>query len=86
MRVLLLAMLLLVAPLHAGPDVPPLTELERLKIENVRLEGALIQRELDDWQAKKARLKLEIDAARPGWTWEPESGVFTATKPTKGDR
>lgn len=83
MRALLVALLLLVAPLAARSDAPPLTEVERLKIENVRLEGVILQTQFDAWQAKKAKLKADIEAARPGWTWEPESGTFTPVKPAK---
>ena len=83
MRIALLLALLLSVPLPARPDAPPLTEVERLKIENVRLEGVILQRQFDDWQAKKAKLKADIEAARPGWTWNPDDGIFTPVKPAK---
>lgn len=75
---LLLACLLLPLALIARTDTAtPLTELEALKIENVRLEGIVIQREVTDWQAKRVALIREIETARPGWTFNADSATFT---------
>lgn len=79
MRTLLLA-LALVASLGQTPTPTPYTEVETLRIENIALEGALIQRQLTDWQAKRAKLKADIEAARPGLTWDVDTGKF-APKP-----
>lgn len=66
-----------------APPVRPYTETEALRIENTRLEAVIVQRALSDWQAKVAKLKVDLEAARPGWTWNPESGAWTAIPPPK---
>ena len=82
MRALLLALALLAVPVRAADSPAPFTEVELLRIENTRLEGVLLQRQLDDWQAKKAKLKADVERTRDGWLWDPDSGAFTkkATK------
>lgn len=83
----ILLTLLLAAPVVSAqaPSVPvhPYTETESLRIENTRLEAVIVQRALSDWQAKVAKLKADLEAARPGWTWNPESGAWTAVPPAK---
>jgi hypothetical protein len=75
---LLLALALLAVPLQARTDVPaPLTEVETLRIENLRLEGVIIQHELAQWQAKRATLTKDLEASRPGWVYNQETGTFT---------
>lgn len=61
-----------------APAVPvqPYSEIEQLKIANVNLEGAIVQRAVQDWQAKVTRLKADLERVRPGWTWQPDSGAW----------
>lgn len=63
-----------------SPAVPvqPYSEIEQLKIQNVNLEGAIVQRAVQDWQAKVAALKADLESRRPGWTFEPASGTWAA--------
>lgn len=78
MRGCLLVALLLAVPLQARSDGPaPMTETESLRVENLRLEGVIIQHELAQWQAKREKLKTDLEASRPGWTWNADTGQFT---------
>ena len=84
----LLLCLFLVAPVTAqSPSVPvtPSTEIEQLRIQNANLEGAIVQRAVQDWQAKVAKLKADLESARPGHVWNHETGAWTAKpkEPTK---
>lgn len=80
MRMLLLSLLLLAQTPVAAPTPAPLTELEALRVQNVNLERVIVQRALDDWQKKVQALKADLEKARPGWTWNPETGEWTAKK------
>jgi hypothetical protein len=75
-RTLLLLALLLVQTPAAQPA--PFTEIEALKVQNLNLERIIVQRALDDWRAKQAALKAEIEKVRPGWDWNPETGAWSA--------
>jgi hypothetical protein len=78
MRTVLLTLAcLLSVPLHASDNPAPLTQVETLRIENSRLESVIIQRELDDWRARRATLKADLEGARPGWVWNSETGAFS---------
>lgn len=61
------------------PSVPvqPYSDVEALRIQNANLEGAIVRRAVEDWQAKVAKLKADLEQARPGFTWNPESGAWT---------
>ena len=72
----LLLILLLVAPLSAQTDAPSLTPVETLRLENVRLEGVIIQREIADWNAKRAALKADLERDRLGWVFDMDTGKF----------
>jgi hypothetical protein len=80
-RITLILCLFLVVPVRAqdARHPAPYTEIERLRIENVGLERVIVQRALDDWRAKVAVVKADLERARPGWTWNPETGEWTAT-------
>lgn len=73
---------------QATPKVPaPFTELESAKLQAIAYEGAAIeadQRTLDLrkqlWQGKVAAFKAAAEAARPGFTWDAESGKWTEVK------
>ena len=69
------------APKAAAPA--PFTEIEALRIQNVNLEGVIVQRALQDWQAKVAALKADLEKTRKGWEWTPETGQWTAIKDPK---
>jgi hypothetical protein len=70
---------------RAQPVLPPLTEIETLRIENVRLASLVLQRELDEFQAKRAKLKADLEAARPGWTYDLDTGKFVVKTPPTGN-
>lgn len=81
-RLALAALLVCVGlPLSAqAPASPaPLTEIESLRVQNVTLKLALVRDEL-------AHLKADMERVRPGWTWNPEDGSWTAVKPPTTDR
>lgn len=61
----------------------PYTEVEALRIENVRLEGQIVQRAIADWQAKVKALKADLERVRPGFTFNPETGEWAAATPPK---
>lgn len=83
MRTVLLALLVLLAvPVVAQDASPaPFTEIEALRVQNLNLRGALLQRELADYQRDLAALKVQIEEKRPGWTWDAETGKFTKHDP-----
>jgi hypothetical protein len=70
--------ILLWGVLLAQPTAPPLTEVEALKVQNLNLERVILERQVADWTAKQAKLKSDIESARPGWVWNAETGKFTA--------
>lgn len=77
MRRLLLVFVLATPLFAAQADAPaPLTQVESLRMENVRLEGAIIQREIADWTAKRAALKADLEKDRLGWIFDLETGKF----------
>lgn len=84
-RRLLFIVLLLAAVSVTAQEKPaqpaPFTEVEALKVQNANLERILVQRALDDWRAKVAALKGELEAKRPGWVWNYETGEWAAVKP-----
>lgn len=59
-----------------APQPTAYTEIERLRIENVQLERVVVQHALDAWRAKVATLKTDLEATRPGWTWQPDTGAW----------
>lgn len=71
---LLLALTLGQAP---APQPEPLTEVEALRVENIRLESLVLQRQLDDFRAKRAKLTADLEAKRPGWRYDAEAGTFS---------
>lgn len=72
--------MLLCATVRADAPAPaPFTEIEQLRVQNVNLERAIVQRAVTDWEAKRALLKADLERARPGWTWDPDSGAWRAT-------
>jgi len=77
MRRVWLVVLCLVAPITAQSDAQPFTEIERLRIENVRLERVIVERAVADWQAKVKTLKADIEQARPGYEWNPDTGQLS---------
>ena len=80
MRRTLLVLLLLTVPLvaqEATEQAPPLTPIETLRVENLRLESVIIQREVADWQAKRATLKQDLERDRVGWIVNTDTGTFT---------
>lgn len=84
MRRIILIIMLLAASLSAASDSPaPFSELEATRMENVRLRGIILQREYDDWHAAQAKLKADIEGARVGWLWNPETGAFTKKETPK---
>lgn len=85
MRRLLLPFVLLASlSLHAADAAPPpLTEVEALRVQNVNLERVIVQRALDDWQKKVLALKADLEKTRVGWSWNPETGQWTATPAPK---
>lgn len=86
MRRLLLLVVLLTVSVTAQekPGPAPYTEVEALRIENANLERAIVQRAVTDWQAKVAKLKADLEAKRPGFSWNPETGEWAAVKPPAG--
>lgn len=56
----------------------PLTEVEALKMRVLQLEGQLLDRVVKDWHAKVAELKTDIETPRPGWTFSPDTGQWSA--------
>ena len=81
MRALILGVILLLQAPSGQQDTPEspeaFTEVESLRIQNVNLEGALLDRQMVEWRAKVTKLKVDIEAKRPHWIWNPETGTFT---------
>lgn len=76
---LLLACVASLSAQESAPQPAPFTDVEALRVENVRLEGVVLQMQITGWQAKRDRLKAELEQSRPGWSWNPETGQWTAT-------
>lgn len=78
MRASLLALVLLLGvPLVAQEAPAPLTEIERLRIENCQLKAQILQIHIDAFQADRATLVRTIEAPRPGWALDLATGTFT---------
>lgn len=78
MRTLALLVALALGGQTAAPQPEPLTEVEALRVENVRLESLVLQRQLDDFRVKRAKLTADLEAKRPGWRYDADTGRFTA--------
>lgn len=76
---LLLAAISLAVMLQAPPSAAlvPYTRLESVLIDNLRWEGKAAQRAVDDWRMHVAAVKAELEAARPGWVWNADTGEWT---------
>lgn len=83
MRTALLALLLLTqAP--AAPQPEPYSQVEKLRIENMKLERVIVDRAVADWRDKALKLKADLELARPGFRWDPDADTWTAVpKETK---
>ena len=70
---LLIAVILVGAVLHAqeAPTPPPLTEVEQLRLDNVRLKMQLLQVELNT-------LIATIEKNHPGFTLDASNGQLVA--------
>jgi len=70
---------------QAAPASPPvLSELEQARLQAIVYEDAAIvadQRTLEVrrewWRAKVAAFKAAAEAARPGWTWDAQTGAWS---------
>jgi len=82
MRALAVVTLVLIVNLgltaqDAKETAPTLTPIEALRVENLRLESVIIQREVADWQAKRTTLKQDLERDRAGWIVNTDTGTFT---------
>jgi hypothetical protein len=57
---------------------PPLTEIERLKLENFALKYQAMQAQSQQLLAERAGFIQQIVAARPGFTWDDKLGLVPA--------
>lgn len=77
MRRLLIALLVLLAGLTASAQAPaapaPYTEVEALRVENFQLQLRLLRLET-------GILKADLERARPGWQWNPDTGTWAQAK------
>lgn len=87
----ILAALLAVTLAAQEAKPAPFSELEQAKLQAIAQEGRALeaeQRVLDlqraGWQAKVAAFKAAAEAARPGFTWDAETGKWAALKPPVG--
>lgn len=80
MRTLAILVALALSGQTAAPQPEPFTEVEALRVENVRLESLVLQRQLDDFRAKRAKLTADLEAKRPGWRYDAEAGTFSPRK------
>jgi len=63
----------------------PYSEIETLRIQNVALERVVVQHAMTDWQAKVKALKADLEAERHGWSWNPDTGEWTALPKESSD-
>ena len=84
-ELLVLALLACSALVGAQPAQPaPYTAIEAVKVQSLQRLAVIVQRSIEDYKAEAARLKAELEAARPGWTFNPETGQWSETpKATK---
>ena len=71
--------------MHMHAPHPELTEVESLKLENLRLAARLLDRAVQDWQAKVAALKAAVEQTRAGWTFTPQTGQWTRSEAPPAD-
>ena len=78
MRIALLALLLLTqAPAVVAPKLEPLSQVEKLRVENLKLERVILQRSVADWQAKAMALKADMEKARDHkFVWNPDEDTW----------
>lgn len=62
------------------PQMPELTEIERLKFENLNLKKFALETQLQQVMAERSTLIEQLERARPGWHWEEGRG-FVADDP-----
>lgn len=51
-----------------------LSEVERLKLENLNLKQFALEIQLQQVMAERARLIKQIEEDRPGWRWKEPNG------------
>jgi hypothetical protein len=54
---------------------PELTELERLRLENVTLKYNALEAQQQNLVAERIRIIQQIEAAYPGWVWKEQEGL-----------
>ncbi len=82
----MLAMGACAVALYAQPAQPaPFTELESARLDALAQEGRALEAEQraltlmrERWQGKIAAFKSTAEAVRPGFTWDAQSGQWTA--------
>ena len=62
--------------MHMNLQPEPFSELESLKLKNLRLEGQLLDRAVSDWHRATAALKAELEKTREGWIWQTDTGQW----------
>lgn len=71
---LLLAAMTLQTP---TPKPEPYSQVEALRIENLKLERVIVDRAVSDWRTKALTLKADLERARPGFQWNPDDDSWT---------
>ena len=56
------------------PAMPELTEIERLKLENLNLKRYALETQLTQVLTERANLIKVLEQARPGWHWKEPIG------------
>ena len=70
------------APQQTAPPATQLTEIERLKLENLMLRYNALQQQMNQILVERSTLLRQIETDRPGYRWDEQKGLVLA----EGDR
>lgn len=68
------------SPVRPGP-APTLTEVERLKIENLTLKAQALEQQLQQLNQQYGALVSQFNAEHPGYSFNAQNNSFTALPP-----
>ena len=73
-------LLLLVALVTQAPALKPepYSQVEKLRVENMKLERVIVDRAVADWREKAMKLKADLELQRPGFLWNPDEDSWSA--------
>ena len=71
------------SPNRPQAPYPELSEVERLKLENLTLKRYALELQLQHLLRERENLIRQIEGTRPGWLWRENPQGFVPTSPAE---